>query len=236
MRMEQGATLSKSIVSLSYDGTQLCHAETVLPQLDSFSLKGTFFADPLPLLDSLPLWRGAVENEHEIGNGCLIGTMGALDSWSPEMIEDDIEETDSMLQELFPGQTVYSFGYPWATGGAFGIGHLRKIVEKHHSVCRSGEQGTNAAHEADLAYVRCMSMDGASATEMIEVVRNSVRQGHWLVLAFDGVGSGDPAVDAKAHFELCAWLSDNRELLDVHTVSAAADMVHRGSKAKLRLL
>ena len=169
--MSKSSEFTKAAVSLTYDGTQLCHSETVLPQLDALNLKGTFFADPLPLLDSLPTWRAAVMNGHEVGNGCLIGSVdgsGALDCWTPEMIEDDIEETDRMLHELFPGQTVFSFGYPWVSGGAFGIGHLRKIVERRHSVCRSGEQGTNIAGEADLAYLKCMQMDGTSAVEMIE--------------------------------------------------------------------
>lgn len=236
--MTHSSEYTKAMVSLSYDGTQLCHAETVLPQLDALGLKGTFFADPLPLLDSLPVWRAAVSNQHEVGNGCLIGNIDgfALDAWTSEMIEDDIEETDNMLRELFPGQTVYSFGYPWATGGAFGIGHLRKIVENHHSVCRSGEHGTNDATSTDLAYVLCKPMDQTTGVEMIEIVRTAVRQGHWLILAFDGVGSGDPAVDASEHKILCQWLADNRELLEVLTVTAAADTVQNNTKTKMRIL
>jgi hypothetical protein len=229
----------KALVSLTYDGTQLCHAETALPHLDAFGLKGTFYADPLPLLESLPLWRKAVSEGHEIGNGCLIGTAdggGAIDAWTPEMIGDDIDETDSMIRELFPSQNVFSFGYPWATAGAYGIGVLRRIVEMRHSVCRSGEQGTHDFDSIDLAYLRCAAMDGFSSGEMIEFVRSAGRLGQWIILAFDGIGSGDPSVDASAHRELCVWLNDSRDLVDVVTVSQAAQLAQGEARPKLRLL
>ena len=237
--MPESVEYSKAIVSLSYDGTQLCHSETVLPHLDASGLKGTFFADPLPLLESLPVWRAAVERGHEVGNGCLIGSVdgsGALDAWTPEMVSDDIEETDNMLLELFPGQTVYSFGYPWVTGGAYGMSHLRHLVEARHSVCRSGEKGSNKVGRTDLAYIQCLPMDDVSSVEMIEYVRSSIRNGDWLVLAFDGVGSGEPSVNANDHRDLCLWLEENKELVDVMTVSQAAQSLQSGSVPALRLL
>lgn len=229
----------KAIVSLTYDGTQLCHSETVLPHLDAFDLKATFYADPLPLLESLPIWKVAVKRGHEVANGCLIGSVdgsGDLDSWTPEMVGDDVDETDRMLAELFPGQSVYSFGYPWVTGGAYGISYLRRIIEERHSVCRSGEQGTNDLEDVDLSYLKCVPMDDASASQMIEVVRSSVRNGEWIILAFEGIGSGEPSIDASAHLGLCSWIADNRELFEVLTVSEAAERAQGGSKQSLRLL
>jgi Polysaccharide deacetylase len=239
MTMPSEGPYEKPVVSVTYDGTQLCHAETALPHLEAFGLKGTFYADPLPLLESLPTWRKAAENGHEIGNGCLIGTVdegGAMEAWTPEMIGDDIDETDTMLQELFPTQPVFSFGYPWITAGALGIEPLRRLVEERHSVCRSGHQGTNKPGEIDLAYLRCVAMDGYSADEMIDIVRLAVRQRHWIILSFDGVGSGEPSVDASAHRDLCEWLSESSELLVVSTVTAAAERAQEAARSKLRLL
>ena len=237
--MAANGSKRKAVVSLTYDGTQLCHAETALPHLDAFGLKGTFYADPLPLLDSLPLWRKALSDGHEIGNGCLIGTVdagGAIDSWTPEMVGDDIDDADSLLRELFPGQNVFSFGYPWITAGAYGIVNLRRIVEQRHSVCRSGDQGMNEAQSVDLSYLRCAAMDGFTSNEMIEFVRSAGRLGQWIILAFDGIGSGDPSVDASAHYELCTWLNDSRDLVDVVTVSNAAQLAQGEARPKLRLL
>ena len=231
--------MRKGIVSLTYDGTQLCHSETVVPHLNGFGLLGTFYADPLPLLDNLPNWKLAVAQGHEVANGCLIGSVdgsGALDSWTPEMVGDDIDETDGMLDELFPGQHIYSFGYPWVTGGAIGISYLRRIVEQRHSVCRSGEKGANSLDSLDLAYLKCVPMDDRTADQMIELVRSSVRRGEWIILAFDGVGSGEPSVDASSHLGLCSWLSENRELFDVLTVSQAAERAQDGPRPSLRLL
>lgn len=229
----------QSVVSMSYDGTQLCHSETALSHLDAFGLKGTFYADPLPLLESLPTWKSAASRGHEVANGCLIGSIdadGSMDTWTPEMVGDDIDETDQLLSELFPHQSGYSFGYPWATGGAFGISYLRRIIEERHAVCRSGEHGTNSVDNLDLAYLKCVPMDGATFEQMSEIVRTSVRKGEWIILAFDGIGSGEPSVDASDHEKICSWLADNRDLFDVLTVSQAADLIQQTSKAGLHLI
>src|SRR5690242_10109364 len=93
----------KALVSLTYDGTQLCHSEVAVGHLDAHALKGTFYADPVPLLDDLPAWREASEAGHEIGNGCLVGSLeggSVLAAWTPEMVADDIDETDALLREV----------------------------------------------------------------------------------------------------------------------------------------
>lgn len=239
MEMPEGGHHRKPIVSLTYDGTQACHAETVLPQLEKTNLRGTFYADPLPLLEDVQFWRSAVSQGHEVGNGCLIGSvdeLGLLEAWTPEMVADDIDETDRLIRELFPTQAVFSFGYPWITGGAYGMGHLRKIVEERHTVCRSAEQGTNALHQPDTAFLRCHTLDGSSRAEMIELVRSGTRRGEWVVLAFDGVGSGEPAVDAIEHQALCEWLAEAGDIFEVLPVREAASRLQDGTRPALRLL
>lgn len=237
--MSFGGDHRKPIVSLTYDGTQLCHAETVLPHLARFNLKATFYADPLPLLEDVYLWRSAVEDGHEIGNGCLIGSvdeLGLLDAWTPEMVADDIDETDRLIREIFPVQQVFSFGYPWITGGAYGIGHLRKIVEERHTVCRSAEQGRNSRFKPDLAFLHCHTLDGATNQEMQELVRTGARHGEWVILSFDGIGSGEPSIDSHEHRAFCEWLSDSLELVDVLPVTEAAKIASDGDRTKLKLL
>jgi len=213
------------IVSLTYDGTQLCHAETALGDLERVSLKATFYADPVPLLDGLPTWRDACRSGHEIGNGCLsesVSEAGLMGAWTVDMLRDDISETDALIREVLPMQPSFSIAYPWSTGSTDGMKDVRTAVAGHHIVCRSGVPGLNALDGPELGYLKCVHMQDLNGRELIEIVRAGVRSRCWTILAFDGVGSGDRAVDAKAHRELCSWLTDNADIARIATVRDAA--------------
>ncbi len=226
---------AKALLSLTYDGTQICHSETVLRHLEKTGLTGTFYADPVPLLDNLPKWRRAVQEGHEIGNGCMT-TCGLMDAWSADMIVADIQETDELLLELFPGQTAFSFGYPWTEGNGAELRDVRPMIEQCHRVCRSGVQGSNDLTSLDLAFLKCAHVYDVGATAMIEITRASLRRKDWLVLAFDGVGVGDRAIDSSDHLEFCQWLTTMRELLEVVTVSEGAQVVASHSPGTLKLV
>ncbi|MBS1714059.1 MAG: hypothetical protein JST30_06945 [Armatimonadetes bacterium] len=213
------------IVSLTYDGTQLCHSETALADLERYGIKATFYADPVPLLDGLPTWRDACRSGHEVGNGCLsasVSEAGLLGAWTVDMLTDDITETDALIREVLPLQQSFSIAFPWATGHSDAIGDVRSAVAGHHVVCRSGVPGLNAMDDPELAYLKCVHMQDLQGRDIVEIVRAGVRSRCWTILAFDGVGSGDRSVDGKAHRELCTWLSDNADLAKVATVRDAA--------------
>ena len=213
------------IVSLTYDGTQLCHSETVLDDLERSGLVATFYADPVPLLDGLPAWRHAIGAGHEIGNGCLsesLSETGLLGAWTVDMLVDDVVETDGLIRELFPGQPTFSLSFPWNSGCTDALSDVRAVVSDHHLVCRSGVPGLNTMDGPDLGYLKCVHMDGLNGREIIEIVRAGIRSQCWTILSFDGVGSGDRSVEAAAHRELCVWLTDNADLARVATIRDAA--------------
>ncbi|MBS1723616.1 MAG: hypothetical protein JSS66_11750 [Armatimonadetes bacterium] len=229
----------KAIVSLTYDGTLPCHAETALPHLDSRGLLATFYADPVPMLDSFPIWRGAAEKGHEIGNGCLIGALdggSALAAWTPEMVADDIDETDDLIRELFPGQTSFSLGYPWVEGKDSELDTVKRLVAKKHSVCRSGVAGLNALDQVDTGYLKCLPMVDHRSGHMIDLVRTAVRSRSWIILSFDGVGMGERGIDARDHQDLCDWLATNKELFELLPVIAVTALLARQQRSALRML
>lgn len=233
--MPQVIGSEKAMVSLTYDGAQICHAETAIPHLDSVGLKGTFYIDPLNMLETLPLWIEASRNGHEIGNGCLT-YCGPIDAWTAEMVADDLEECDNLIREIFPHQQLFSFGYPASTGSAIGIDYLKRIIERKHLVCRSGEQGGNDRSNINLAYLNCFTFDGQSGNQIIEVVRNAIRTYSVIVLAFDGIGSGEPAIDASAHLELCNWLHTSQDIVQTVTITEVANQIREAGKPELRLV
>jgi len=196
-------------VSLTYDGALLCHLETALPHLDAYGLKGTFFAEPALLLDHLPEWVQAAAAGHEIANGALHGATlpdGSLPGWTPGMVADDLKEAKLLIEELFPAQARHSFGFPWGRPLSDGV-DVSSAARGLYPVVRSGEPGINRFSELDPGYLRCVRCDGLSAAEMIEFAQTAAEPGVWVVLAFEGVGEGERAIDAEAHRRLCEHLA-----------------------------
>lgn len=202
---------STGYVSLTYDGTLLCHLETVLPHLEESGLKATFYAEPAMLLENLPGWALAVMDGHEIGNGALHGAAledGSLPGWTPAMVADDIKEARALIEELFPEQNAHTFGLPWGRPLSDGI-DVAPTVRDLYPVVRSGEPGINS--DPEMTYLHCVHCDDLTADEMIDYAKAASQDGTWLVLSFEGVGVGDRAVDASAHKQLCKYLASARK-------------------------
>lgn len=224
---------SSGFVSLTYDGSLLCHLETVLPHLEETGLKATFYAEPAMLLENLPGWALAVIDGHEVGNGALHGAVledGSLPGWTPAMVADDVTEAKALIDELFPEQHAHSFGFPWGRPLSDGI-DVSSTVQNVYPVVRSGEPGINDADQSS-DYLLCVPCDGLSAAEMIDYAKAARQEGTWVVLSFEGVGVGERAVDASAHLELCEFLtSANIEVAPVvHAAKALATAKSHGIK------
>ncbi len=229
--------ISKPIVSLTYDGTQLCHLETAVPVLNSNGLKATFYADPLMLLDNLPDWKNVQSNGHEIGNGSLFESLSSqfeFDPFSLDLVGDDIDETDNLIKEIFPNQLSFSLAYPWSES-QHGSDQIRKLVGSRHSICRSGVKGTNSFDSLECSFLRCIPCHDLTGAQMITILQSSTRRGEWAILAFDGIGSGERGIDASAHEEVVFWLAENSDICEVRPVtqSLASDFKDQFQPLKL---
>lgn len=228
-----------AVISLTYDGTQWCHLGTVIPQLEAAGFLGTFYADPVMLMENLPEWQAAQVRGHEIGNGCLIGSAlpdGSLPAWTPAMILDDIEEADFLLEELFPDQPDHSFGMPWGEARCAADTDYLPTVAHAFNVIRTGERGVNQPGEFDLKALRSLPMEDLTGSQLIEVCRLAIHQGGWSIFAFDGVGMGDRAVDAADHAELIEFLAASRDVVQVLPVITMAERLLDAPKPTIRLV
>ena len=214
-----------ALVSLSYDGTLLCHLHTARPALDRHGFKGTFYAEPTLLLESVVEWRDVQKSGHEIGNGCLFGSSlpdGSLPAWTPQMIVEDVEEADFLLEELFPDQNDHSLGLPWGTDAcADGQSYLTEVSQLFN-VVRTGVTGLNALPKPDNQSLMCVPTADFTGRQMVDVVKTAVGNGSWVIFAFEGVGTGDNAVDAAAHDYLLSYLDEAKDLVAVLPVIDAA--------------
>ncbi len=222
---------------MSYDGTKLCQLETALPQLERHGLRGTFYADSAPLMQHAHAWIEAQSRGHEIGNGTLLAAAlpdGSLPAWTPKMIVDDIELAEDLLGELFPSQREHSFAYPIGMPRCADGNDYSPEVMKLGMVARSGVVGYNRLG-ADARYLRCIPAYEMNGEDLIACAEQAVKRNLVAVFAFVGVGAGEFAVDAKAHEEFCAWLSDNRDRVTLDTVTGVAEQTAGVRTSRFRL-
>ncbi len=222
----QSAGIRFPAVSLTYDGTDLSHLETVVPHLEEFGLRGTFYARSETLLDDPAAWQAVANEGHEIGSGTLFGATdprGNLFNWTLEMVEDELRASRKLLAELFPRQSDCSFAYPGDESGCMSVPYhpeptsYRQVVDKLFQVARSAVGGFNAPSDCALGYLFSAETEGGSAEELVEQAKQGVDVGCWAILAFRGVGSGDGSVDASAHRALCGWLAAHSDEIATDT-------------------
>jgi hypothetical protein len=202
--------------------------------LDRFKLKGTFYASPTTLLDSIKRWRSTVGDGHEVGNGCLLSAAqedGQLPNWTLEMISADIELSELLLDEVLPRQIGRSFGFPWGEPLCNDGLDYREIVEGLGLVGRSGMEGRNVPRSCNLSFLRSTPAIDLDGHNLIQMVNEAIGHGAWLILAFDGIGSGPSSIDASAHRALCEYLDEMRGSTYVDTVSRVATCVRERAGA-----
>lgn len=209
-------------LSLTYDGADPSHLETVLPCLSQFQLRGTFYVTETGLLEKPEAWQTAQNEGHEIACHSFFeaaDAYGNLPRWTLENVEADLRQARHLFTELFPRQADCSFAYPGVETMSMDVPYqptlvsYRPVVERLFQVCRSGREGLidpKVANVQDLEQVDCR---GLTLDDLIVAAEIAMFESRWAILAFRGVGSGEGGVDAAAHFELCEWLAERRELI-----------------------
>lgn len=219
-------------LSLCYDGSDLSHLETAVPQLASAGFAATFYAEPLTLLEELPEWRRVAANGHEIGNGTLIGAAlpdGSLPAWTLEMVEEELTEAKALIDEQFAGQRRHSCALPFGSMEC-AEGSVVSVAQRIYPVVRGGDRGVN--RHAATAILSSVSAEGLSGDELIQLVRILSAEPGFVVLVFGGVGTGDPGIDAGAHFALLQHLREMGDHVSVAPVCQHAldpSRMHGGS-------
>lgn len=200
--------MQTGLVSLSYDGSLPCHLEVAVSHLMEAGLRGTFYCEPALLLESLPEWAAVLAMGHELGNGSLHGAVlddGSLPGWSLQMVEEDVSEAKSLIEDLFPEQKGHSFGFPWGEGLSDGL-DIAPAVREVYDVVRTGKHGINGP-DLDRQKLNCVLCDELDSHELVAYARKAADEGSWVIFAFEGVGEGERGIDAAAHRDLCLYLS-----------------------------
>jgi len=216
---------NKAIVCLTYDDCLDVHLDNVIPALDSLGFKGTFYipGNSTCLNNRMDEWRTAAKNGHELGNHTLfhpcfgksmkrdwVGADYDLDIYSMQRLVDEIKVNNTLLKAV-DGKSERTFAY---TCGDKKIGDENiwdKI--KDEFVAARGVNGIMySINEVDISDIGSYAMINASGEEMIDLVKQAMKNNSLIVFLFHGIGGGHSInVALEEHNKLLRFLKENEK-------------------------
>jgi peptidoglycan/xylan/chitin deacetylase (PgdA/CDA1 family) len=229
----------KCAVVLTYDDALDIDLDHVIPALDSFNLKGTFYliGNRPAIANRIPEWRAASKNGHELGNHTLFhpcdGTLPGrewvnkdndLRNYTVNRAVDEIKSNNILLSAI-DGKTKRTFAYPCGDlkiGGAYFYDQLKTDFVGARGVTR----GLQDAKEVNLDNINTYSMNGQNGEYMINLVKEAVNSEKLLVFLFHGVGGGHKAnVTLEAHHKLISFLKAHQSEIWVAPMVDVAEFI-----------
>ena len=212
-------------VVLTYDDALNIHLDQVVPALDSFGLKGTFYliTSAPAFTNRLEEWRKVAVKEHELANHTLFhpcdGSLPGrsfvtpdynLANYSVRRMTDEIKMTNAVLQAI-DGKKERTFAYPCGDTKIGGVSYLDP--SKADFVAARGVQSQMVQqNNVNLYNVGSYMINGQSGDELIEMVKKALQTNSMIVFLFHGVGGEHSLnVSLAAHRKLLRYLKANEK-------------------------
>lgn len=212
-------------VVLTYDDGLNVHLDKVIPELDRYDMKGTFYVhtDSESFKKRRDEWKLAAADGHELGNHTIFHPCAGkskkrewvnpdhdLDNYS---VTDIISEITTASQALTAVDGKKSRTYAYTCGDtsvldtSF-VDDLKKIFPAARGVYRD----QNSKGSIDLYDIKAYSISGHSAEDMIGQVKEAIENESLLVFLFHGVGGEhDLNCDESIHQELLTFINESKE-------------------------
>jgi len=213
----------KSAVVLTYDDGLNIDLKNVVPALDSFGLKGTFYiADFGNLNSQIPGWKKTAAEGHELANhtiwhACEGGRTGRefvkdydLRFYTVKRMADEIKEMNNILKAI-DGREKRTFAYPC---GDTKIGDTPYInsVKNVLVAARGVNAGMPKINQIDLYNLPCYMINGQTGQQLIDLVKKATDENALLVFLFHGVGGEHSLnVSLEAHRQLLQFLKQHQK-------------------------
>ena len=211
-------------VALTYDDGLDIDLDNVLPALDAMGFKGTFYVNgnATALQARLEEWRQAAAHGHELGNHtlfhpCLGSPSRAwlqperdMNHYTIDRIVDEIRQANVLLQAI-DGQTVRSFAY---TCGDDHIGDtsFADLIRQDFVAARSVSYTSGRKADLDLMHLPTFTVQGHTGEQLIEVVRQAMRDQALVTFLFHGVGGGHSMnIELEEHRKLLEFLKAHED-------------------------
>ena len=225
----------RAALALTYDDALDSHLDTVLPALDRYGFKATFYLtiERPAFANRIPEWQEVAAEGHELGNHTLyhpcIGSKpdhdwvvpeADLDLYTVERMRREVVMTN-MILKLIDGEDERSFAYPCGESAAGGESYVEAIAPYFVSARGVLEAAdTIDRGEIDFSRLATYSPSGVPGEELIAYAEEVLASGGVGTITFHGIGAEYLSVSAEAHEELLAWLDEHRDEIWVDTVKA----------------
>jgi sialate O-acetylesterase len=226
----------EAAVVLTYDDALNVHLDKVIPALDSFRLKGTFFltAAARPFTSRLKEWKKAAMAGHELANHTLFhpcnGQLPGRSFVSPEYdlttytlrrVREEIRMTNTVLEAL-DGRRDRTFAYPCGDTRIGDSAYLRGL--EGDFVAARGVQGQMVPGQpADYYNIGSYMINGQTGAELVALVEKARSSKSLVVFLFHGVGGEHGLnVSTEAHSILLRYLGKQRKKVWTTTFREAA--------------
>ncbi len=205
-------------LSLSFDDARLSQVDVGTKLLDEYGVKATFFVLTSSVSKRLDAWKQAIANGHEIGNHTEQHPCSGNFPWAkPNALEE--YNLDKMKSELIRankaleaqlGITPRVFAYPCGqtfVGRGVNTKSYIPLIAELFSVGRGWlDEGPNDPTFCDMAQLTGMEMDGKEFEQILPIIENARKTGHWVVLAGHEVGeSGNQTTRIAMLRKLCEY-------------------------------
>ena len=222
----------KCAVVLTYDDALNIHLDKVIPELNTYGFKGTFYliGSSPNVANRINEWRTAASQGHELGNHTLNhpcdGTLPDRDwtkgetdlaRYSVLRATHEIKVCNTLL-EAIDGKKERTFAYPC------GDLRIRDTLYYEYSKnefigARGVENGYLLAKGVDLNNVNGFAEIGSTAEQMISKVEAAEKAGSFIVFIFHGVGGEHPLnIELSEHKKLLDYLKKREEDIWVATM------------------
>ncbi len=222
---------ARAAVSLAYDDALNSQLDVVIPALDKYGFKGSFYvpvARPA-LTERLAEWRKVAQNGHELGNHSIFhqcdGTLPGRE-WVPahqdlqkitvQQMRDQVMVASSMLYAI-DGKSERTYTAPCGDTVAGDGNYIEAIREDFVAIKLIGEGVTPDMEKLDPYAVGVTAPAGVSGKQLIAIVEEAAARGTMANITFHGVGGDYLTVSRKAHDELLAHLAKHPDIYWVDT-------------------
>ena len=172
-----------------------------------------------------------------VGEGLEVRIAGVVEIAIPVLLPDDehraargvLPAHDTALDTLVPAQAgARSFAYPcyesWVGRGAERQSYV-PVIASSFVGGRAGMEMLNDPRWVDLSYTRSFEMHGQGGAEGIRVIEDGIRRGHWVVLAFHGVGDDYIKTETDVFQEIVIYLARQKNRIWTDTFYEVASYI-----------
>nr|WP_319573004.1 polysaccharide deacetylase family protein [uncultured Draconibacterium sp.] len=213
---------TKAAVVFTYDDGLDCDLDVVVPQLDEFGLKGTFFCtgNSPSLYNRTEEWRAITKRGHELGNHTLFHPCDGtgqdwvkpeydLRTYTSEQIVAELKTANTLLKAI-DGKTERSYGYTCSHFVANGVDFTDSIKNIFVAARCDGPIPETMDGYKTWKTPSFMSVE-PEIDELIAKVEEAKAKGTIVVFMFHNVGGGYLNTAADVHKQLLQYVSENSD-------------------------